>query len=91
MKGAGIGICGGAGNYGSGGGGSESVGGIHCSSWNYEASLSVACHKNQLTGTIQSTLGLLTQLSGFILCGNHLTGTIPSTFGLLTNLKGLAL
>mmetsp|Transcript_2235 Transcript_2235/g.4001 ORF Transcript_2235/g.4001 Transcript_2235/m.4001 type:complete len:108 (+) Transcript_2235:115-438(+) len=41
---------------------------------------------NQLTGTIPSELGKLTQLSGWLsLEGNMLNGTVPESFAQLTN------
>ena len=46
---------------------------------------------NQLTGTILSELGGLTNLQGLALDNNRLTGTIPSELGGLTDLQGLAL
>ena len=47
--------------------------------------------QNQLTGSIPSTLGDLTNLRELFLGSNQLTGSIPSTLGDLTNLQGLDL
>ena len=46
---------------------------------------------NQLTGTIPSELGNLTQLTQLGLSLNELSGTIPPELGNLTNLEGLYL
>ena len=46
---------------------------------------------NQLTGTIPSKLGSLTNLQRLHLSRNQLTGTIPSKLGSLTNLRELHL
>ena len=46
---------------------------------------------NQLTGTIPSELGSLTQLTKLGLSMNELSGTIPPELGNLTNLEGLYL
>jgi hypothetical protein len=44
-----------------------------------------------LTGTIPSSLGLLTRLTRLVLPSNHLTGRIPSSLAALTALNELAL
>ena len=46
---------------------------------------------NQLSGTIPSELGNLTNLVWLNLSNSELSGTIPSELGNLTNLEGLAL
>jgi Leucine-rich repeat (LRR) protein len=46
---------------------------------------------NQLSGTIPSSLGQLTNLRSFDLYNNKLSGTIPSSLGQLTNLRLLTL
>ena len=46
---------------------------------------------NQLTGTIPTQLGSLSNLTGLHLWGNQLTGTIPTQLGSLSNLRGLSL
>ena len=46
---------------------------------------------NQLTGSIPSSLGSLTNLDRLQLDGNQLTGSIPSSLGSLTNLTRLDL
>ena len=46
---------------------------------------------NQLTGTIPSELGGLTNLQGLALDNNLLTGTIPAALDRLSKLQGLAL
>jgi len=45
---------------------------------------SLFLQSNQLSGTIPSELGQLTQLTGLILQSNQLSGTIPSELGQLT-------
>ena len=46
---------------------------------------------NQLSGTIPSELGSLTNLTGLELYSNQLSGSIPSSLGSLTNLEALVL
>ena len=46
---------------------------------------------NQLTGTIPTQLGSLSNLTGLHLWGNQLTGTIPTELGNLDSLTGLDL
>lgn len=46
---------------------------------------------NQLTGTIPTELGRLTNLNELLLNGNQLTGSIPTALGRLTNLYALYL
>ena len=46
-------------------------------------------HENQLSGTIPSELGNLTNLERLVLYNNQLSGTIPSELGNLTNRKQL--
>ena len=50
-----------------------------------------ATEPSELSGTIPSELGNLTNLEGLALWGNELSGTIPSELGNLTNLEGLSL
>jgi hypothetical protein len=47
------------------------------------------CNDNNLTGSIPTELGNLTQMHDFKVAGNMLTGTIPSEIGKLTNLGKL--
>ena len=47
--------------------------------------------ENQLTGTIPTELGSLSNLEGLDLWGNQLTGTIPTELGSLSNLRWLSL
>ena len=47
--------------------------------------------ENQLTGTIPTQLGSLSNLEGLDLGGNQLTGTIPTQLGNLSNLRWLGL
>ena len=53
--------------------------------------LTLRLRGNNLTGSIPSGLGDLTNLRGLNLDGNELTGSIPSELGHLTNLVHLAL
>jgi Leucine-rich repeat (LRR) protein len=46
---------------------------------------------NQLTGSIPSEIGILTNLTGLSLYNNQLTGSIPPEIGNLTNLESLSL
>ena len=48
-------------------------------------------HDNNLTGTIPTELGLLSNLGLLGLHWNQLTGTIPTELGLLSNLYALQL
>ena len=47
--------------------------------------------ENQLTGTIPTELGSLSNLAGLVLSDNQLTGAIPTELGALTNLAVLSL
>ncbi|MEP7344079.1 MAG: hypothetical protein ABI877_02370 [Gemmatimonadaceae bacterium] len=44
---------------------------------------------NNLTGTLPSSLGVLSHLTELFLPDNHLTGTIPSSLGSMTDLREL--
>ena len=46
---------------------------------------------NYLTGTLPSSLGLLTKLASLQLDGNYLYGTFPSTMSALTALTSLSI
>ena len=52
---------------------------------------SINLNNNQLSGTIPSTIGNLTNLGTLILSNNQLSGTIPSTIGSLSSLLSLYL
>jgi hypothetical protein len=51
----------------------------------------VSAQSNRFTGSIPSTIGMLTRLTDLRVVGNLLNGTIPSTIGMLTGLRRLAL
>ena len=53
--------------------------------------MSLELFSNQLTGSIPTSLGSLTNLEGLELGDNQLTGSIPSSLGSLTNLRILEL
>ena len=53
--------------------------------------VSLSLRSNQLTGTIPSSIGSLSNLATLLLDGNRLTGAIPGSIGSLSNLNTLLL
>jgi hypothetical protein len=47
--------------------------------------------RNQLTGTIPTSLSLMRTLTEILFCGNSFNGTIPTEFGLMDNLEVIML
>jgi Leucine-rich repeat (LRR) protein len=63
--------------------------GVSCTSGSPRYVSSLSLSRNQLSGTIPSELGDLTNLNGLFLVGNQLTGAIPPELGNLSNLMWL--
>ena len=62
------------------------VHGVNCCS-DGESVCELLLANNQLSGSIPSSFGSLSDLTGLYVSGNQLSGSIPSSFGSLSSLK----